>query len=125
VSDLDDALRGLSVESVVRADLEKLKTDAPHRAAVRKLLWQRIEEINGRLGYCCRPWYKALEILAELDTTHPIQTTSEDSLIALHAKDRIEHFRVLANLDPQSWWHSEELWRKFCADRQWVPEDHL
>lgn len=127
VTDLNEALRGLSVESAVLADLARLQTDEPHRAAVRKLLWQRIEEINGRLGYCCRPWYKALEILDELHTTPRSRrpTTDDDTLIALKAKDRIGHFRDLASLDPEAWWHSEELWQKFCAYRKWVPEDHL
>ena len=124
-ADLEEALRGLSVESVVRADLARLETDAAHRAAVRKLIWQRIPQINGRLGYCSRPWYKALEILDELDATHPLQKTAEDVLVALKAKDRLDHFRYNASVDPESWWHSEELWRKFCADRHWVPEDHL
>ncbi len=109
----------------MRADLARLETDAAHRAAVRKLIWQRIPQINGRLGYCCRPWYMALEILDELDAKHPLQKTAEDVLIGLRAKDRLDHFRVLASLDPESWWHSEQLWRKFCADRQWTPEDHL
>ena len=121
----DEALRGLAVESVVRADIEKLKTDAAHRAAVRKLIWQRIPQINGRLGYCSRPWYKALEILDELDATHPLQLTADDALYGLKAKDRLDQFRYNASLDPESWWHSEALWRKFCADRQWTPEDHL
>ncbi len=122
---LDASLRGLSVESAVLADLARLQTDAAHRAAVRKLLWQRIEQINGRLGYCSRPWLKALEILDELDTTHPLQTTDEDAWIALHAKDRLDQIRYNASVDPESWWHNEELWRKFCADRSWIPEDHL
>ncbi len=122
---LVEALRGLSVESAVQADIEKLKTDAAHRAAVRKLIWDRIEEISGRLGYCCRPWYKALEILAELDETHPLPLTDDDNHLALKAKDRLEHIRYNASVDPESWWHSEELWRKFCAYRNWVPEDHL
>jgi hypothetical protein len=124
-ADLDQALRGLSVESVVRGDLARLETDAAHRAAVRKLIWQRIPQINGRLGYCSRPWYRALEILDELDATHPLPLTADDALYGLKAKDRIGHFRDLASLDPESWWHSEELWRKFCADRSWIPEDHL
>lgn len=122
---LEEALRGLSVEFVVRADIARLESNAAHRAALRKLIWQRIEEINGRLGYCSRPWWKALEILDELDATHPIQTTEDDAWIALHAKDRLDQIRYNASLDPESWWHSEELWRKFCAYRQWVPEDHL
>ena len=122
---LVEALRGLSVESAVLADLARLQTDDAHRAAVRKLIWDRIEQISGRLGYCCRPWYKALEVLESLDTTHPLQTTEDDAWIALHAKDRLEHIRYNASVDPESWWHSEELWRTFCADRQWIPEDHL
>ena len=121
----DDALRGLSVESAVLADLEKLKTDAPHRAAVRKLLWQRTKEINGRFGYCSRPWYKALEILDELDSTHPLALIADDALIGHQAWDHLDNIRYNASRDPESWWHSEALWRKFCADRQWVPEDHL
>ncbi len=122
---LVEVLRGLSVESAVIADLARLQTNPVHRAAVRKLLWERIEEINGRLGYCCRPWYKALELLESLDATHQLQTTEEDAWIALHAKDRIDNIRYNASRDPESWWHSEELWRKFCAYRGWIPEDHL
>jgi hypothetical protein len=124
-ADLDEALRGLSVESVVRADLARLETDAAHRAAVRKLIWQRIPQINGRLGYCSRPWYKALEILDELDATHPLPLSADDALIGFQARERLDQLGYNASLDPQSWWHSEELWLKFCADRQWVPEDHL
>lgn len=122
---LEEALRGLSVESVVRAEIARLETDAAHRAALRKLIWQRIPQINGRLGYCSRPWYKALEILDELDATHPLPLTADDALIGLKAKDRLDHIRYNASVDPESWWHSEKLWRKFCADRQWVPEDRL
>ncbi len=121
----DDALRGLPVESAVLADLARLQTDAPHRAAVRKLIWQRIPQINGRLGYCSRPWYKALEILDELDATHPLALTADDAFIGFQAWDRLDNIRYNASVDPESWWHSEELWRKFCAYRNWVPEDHL
>ena len=84
---LDASLRGLSVESAVLADLAQLQTDAARRAAVRKLLWQRIEEINGRLGYCSRPWWKALEVLESLDETHPLPLTDDDNHLALKAKD--------------------------------------
>jgi hypothetical protein len=122
---LDEALRGLSVESVVREDLARLETDAAHRAAVRKLIWQRIPQINGRLGYCSRPWYKALEILDELDAAHPLPLTADDALIGFQARERLDHFRYNASVDPESWWHTAELWRTFCADRQWVPEENL
>jgi hypothetical protein len=122
---LDQVLRGLSVESVVRADLARLQTDPAHRASVRELLCQRIYEVHNRYGYPSRPWLKALEVLESLDTTHPLAFHGDDGAVALHAQDRLEHIRYNASVDPQSWWHSEELWRKFCADRQWVPEDHL
>lgn len=119
-----NALRSLQAESAVQADLARLKIDAAHRAAVREILWNRAEEYP-RFGYRRRPWLKALEIIQGLDETHPLDQSKGDQLIAVYASDRIEHARQIADRDPNSWWHSEPLWREFCARQFWNPEENL
>ena len=122
---LDPARRGLNAEAVVLADMEKLKTDPEHRAAVRKILLQRRMQVCFHLGYRCRPWLRSLKILADLDNQYPLESTDEDRWVCGYAEDQLGQMIYNASVDPKSWWHSEALWRKFCADRQWTPEDHL
>jgi hypothetical protein len=121
---MSEALRGLHAEAIVIADLDRLKVDAAHRAAVRKVLWNRAEEYP-RVGYRRRPWLKALEVLSALDKTDPLDQSNEDQQIALYVKDSLDHIVFIADRDPDSWWHSEPLWRAFCEARGWFPEDNL
>lgn len=117
-------LRSLDAEIVVTKDLARLQIDAAHRAASREVLWSRAEEYV-RFGYRRRPWLKALEILSELDKTHPLDRSKEDELIALRANNFLEQITYNADRDPSSWWHSESLWRAFCEATGWHPEDKL
>ena len=121
--DIDAALRSLEAQSTVTAVLDRLEADAAHRASIRAVLWTQVEEYPR--GYHARAWLKALEIISQLDETHPLLQSEEDQLIAAYANDRLEHALQVADSDPQNWWHSEALWREFCARQRWVPEDSL
>ncbi len=118
------ALRSLEAESVALGDLDRLKADYAHRAAVRETLWNRAEEYP-RLGYRRRPWLKALEILSQLDKTDPLPQTKEDEQIAFYVRDSLNHIAFIADRDPNSWWHSEALWRAFCEASGWCSEENL